>query len=102
MSLIEYHKSIGKELNDLKNRFRDLLGEEYHKLSDGKHKESILREVLIRHLPNGVSVRNGFIKFNADSCSSEVDILLYSNDRPILFQNSDIVITTPHAVMQSK
>lgn len=99
MSLVEYHKSIGKELNDLKNRFRDLLGDEYHKLTDGKHKESILREVLTRHLPKGITAQNGFIKFNENLCSSEIDILLYSNDRPILFQNSDIIITTPHAVM---
>lgn len=99
MSLKDYHISIGKELNDLKNRFRNLLGNEnYHKLSDGKHKESILKNIFARHLPRGISAKNGFIKFDADTCSSEIDILLHVNDRPMLFQNDDIVIVTPHSV----
>ena len=99
MSLIEYHKSIGRELEDLKNRFRHLLGEDFQRLSDGRHKESILKNVLSRHLPKGISAKNGFIKFDEYSVSTEIDILLHLNDRPLLFQNDDLVITTPHSVV---
>ncbi len=98
MNLVEYHKSIGRELLDVKNRFRDLIGDQYHRLADGKHKESILKTILQRHLPKNISAKNGFIRFDDISISSEIDILLFSNDRPLLFENSDLVISTPHAV----
>lgn len=99
MSLIEYHKSIGREIDDMKNRFRLLTGQDFHRLSDGKHKESIIKNVLSRHLPKNVSAKNGFVKFNQDDVSSEIDILLYSNDRPTLFENDDVVVITPHGVI---
>lgn len=95
MSLIEYHKSVGLELTNTKNRVRDLLGAEFHKYSDGKHKESILRSVLGRHLPKAISAKNGFIRINDELVSSEIDIVLFHNDRPLLFQNEDLVVTTP-------
>lgn len=98
MNLVEYHKSIGRELSDVKNRFRLLLGDQYNRFADGKHKESILKTVLQRHLQKNISAKNGFIRFDDNSISSEIDILLFSNDRPLLFENSDLVVSTPHAV----
>ena len=98
MSLIEYHKSIGKELEELKSRFRNLLGSDFHRLLDGKHKETILKNVLARHLPRGISAKSGFIRFSSSKVSSEIDIILHYNERPMLFQNDDVIITSPFAV----
>lgn len=95
--LIEYHKSIGEELTVIKNRVRNLLGESTHWPSDGRHKESILKAVLEKHLPQSISASNGFIRFK-DECSSEIDILMHDNTKPLLFKSNDLVITSPKTV----
>ena len=95
--LLDYHRTIGAELTELKNRVRHLLGDTEHWLSDGRHKESILKNVLERHLPETISASNGFIRY-PETCSSEIDLVLYNNSKPLLFKSNDLVITTPSTI----
>jgi hypothetical protein len=59
-NLIGYHSSIAEELQATKNRVRSLIGSD-HWLTDGEHKESILRSVLRTRLPQSVSIGRGFV-----------------------------------------
>jgi len=96
MDMIAYHQSILKELEALKNRIRNLM-DEPHWLTDGEWKESVLRSVLRRHLPDNIHVGRGFI-FTPNQCSSQIDILLYDSSCPVIFRDGDLVFVTPDAV----
>ena len=43
----KFHESLGKELLDVKDRVRYLIGDS-HWVSDGEHKEAVLKEVISR------------------------------------------------------
>lgn len=96
MDMIAYHQSIQKELDSLKSRIRNLM-DEPHWLTDGEWKESVLRSILRRHLPDNIKVGRGFI-FTPQKCSSQIDILLYDSNCPVIFKDSDLVFVTPDAV----
>lgn len=91
----EFHKSITAELYSLKDRIRQLV---LHWPTDGEHKEAALRSVLRRHLPQSADVGRGFIVTEADS-SSQIDILIVDNRKPVLFREGDLMIVTPDAVL---
>lgn len=94
--MIDFYRSIGLELNALKNRVRNLMHNP-HWLSDGELKEAILRTVLKRHLPENIKVARGFI-FSHENTSSQIDIMLYDSSYPVLFREGDFVFVTPDAV----
>lgn len=74
----QYFESWGEELSARSKRVRSLIGSK-HWLSDGTHKESIVREFLCRHLSSQIEVSKGFV-FEADEegeVSREIDILLH-------------------------
>ena len=60
MNLENYFRSLGNEVEALKNRVRDLK-DSTQWLTDGEWKESVLRNVLRRNLPESVGVGNGFV-----------------------------------------
>lgn len=93
MDIENYFISLTNELTALKNRVRHYIATK-HWLSDGEWKESVIRSVLKRHLPNNIGVGRGFV-VNGDNVSTQIDILLYDNTEPILFQDGDFVIITP-------
>ncbi|MBN2845549.1 MAG: hypothetical protein JXQ25_06135 [Deltaproteobacteria bacterium] len=93
MDIENYFKNLTTELESLKDRVR-LYIEDAHWQSDGEWKESVLRTVLKRHLPQNIGVGRGFI-VNVEYASTQIDILLYDNSKPILFQDGDFVIITP-------
>ncbi|MCL4502438.1 MAG: hypothetical protein M1438_11395 [Deltaproteobacteria bacterium] len=95
-NFLEYHKSIASELNATKDRIRRLIGNQ-HWLTDGEHKEAVLRKVLRTHLPESVRVGRGFVCFKNES-SNQIDILVTSYDRPTLFKDGELVLVTPDAV----
>lgn len=95
---INYHKSIGQELMSVKNRVRNLLGDETHWLSDGKFKEAILKSVLSRHLPENIGAYNGFSVLRNNSATTEIDLILARKDQANLFKQDDFIITTPSNV----
>ncbi len=95
MDVNRYFESLTEEFVALKNRVRFYI-EDQHWLTDGEWKESVLRSMLRRHLPDSIGVGRGFV-ISPSKTSSQVDILLYDRNKPILFQDGDFVMVTPDA-----
>jgi hypothetical protein len=93
-AFVAYHRSINTELEAIKDRVRYLIK---HWPTDGAFKESILRSVLRRHLPESLQIGTGFVVTSAE-CSTQVDILIVDKSRPRLFSDGDFVIVTREAV----
>jgi hypothetical protein len=92
----KYWQSMAEELKATKDRVRNLIGD-VHWLSDGSHKEALLRSVLARHLPQELSVCTGFVYKNAE-ISNQIDVLVPDKCGYTLFKEGEFVIVTPHAV----
>ena len=90
-----FHKSITEELYSVKNRIRNLVK---HWPSDGEYKETALRSVLRRHLPDSVTIGRGFI-VTSEQSSTQIDILIVDSRKPTLFKEGDLLIVTPDAVL---
>jgi hypothetical protein len=107
INLIDFYKSIADELNTVKNRVRNLIGNR-HWGKEGEYKEAILRNVIRRFLPKNYSIGTGFVLAHYGEVSyvtSQIDIIIYDNTHPILFQEGDFVILTPqcvHAIIEVK
>ncbi len=93
---IEYHKSVADEMDAVKQRIRHLMNEP-HWLTDGEVKESILRHMLRRHLPERFRVGRGFV-ITQDRCSTQIDILVYDSASALIFKEGDLVFASPEAV----
>lgn len=92
---ISYHKSIGDELKNSENRIRNLIGRS-HWLTDGEHKESILRKVISDFAPEIFRIGSGFVCYPATSNnSSQIDILITSKMSPTLYKNGELHFVTP-------
>ena len=89
---LDYFRSITLEFQALKDRVRHFIRDQ-HWLTDGEWKESVLRSVLRRHLPQNVGVGKGFV-ITKDGPSSQIDILLFDRTKPLLYHDGDLVITT--------
>lgn len=93
-------ESWADELMSRSNRVRNLIGDA-HWLSDGAHKEALLRDFIQRHSPRHLAVSNGFIRSssNRGGCSPEVDILVAdASVHAPLFAESDLYIAPPISV----
>lgn len=95
--LLQYHMSIGSELESVKNRIRMLIGKR-HWLTDGEHKEAILRRVLRNHVPEMMRVGTGFIYYSTGKCSTQQDILITDLTKPSLFKDEGLTVVTAEAV----
>jgi|WetSurMetagenome_2_1015567.scaffolds.fasta_scaffold39068_1 hypothetical protein len=98
-----YLLSWSNEIGARKNRVRELIGDA-HWLSDGHHKESILREFFLRYLPRDLNIGRGFVKTTRDLtlCSPEVDILV-SDPRlnpPFLFDGDLQIVDSSSVIAQ--
>jgi len=91
---VAYHRSIGPELEAVKDRVRSLVR---HWPTDGSFKEVVLRTVLKRHLPETLFVGTGFV-VTATDCSKQIDVLVVDKEHPRLFWEGDFVVVTPEAV----
>lgn len=89
-----YHRSITEELRSLRNRIRDLVP---HWPTDGEYKETALRALLRRYLPDGLLVGRGFIVTH-EVASTQLDILIIDGSQPTLFRDGDLFIVTPDVV----
>ncbi len=93
----KFQKSITEELNTIKDRVRNLVGNA-HWGEDGRYKEAILKNVIRRFLPTNLSIGTGFVirKNNKDEpqVSKQIDIIIYESTIPVLFSEGDFVITT--------
>lgn len=93
-------ESWSEELHSRANRVRRLI-DDAHWLSDGHHKEELVRAFLIRHLPPVLRVSRGFICPPDDESrvSSEVDILITDSlsEMP-WFNEGNLIIAPPSCV----
>src|SRR5437016_5226748 len=96
MNLIEYHKSVADEIDAVRNRIRHLMNEP-HWPTDGEMKESLLRHILRRHLPETFRVGRGFV-LSQDRCSKQIDILVYDSSSPVIFKEGDLVFLSRDTV----
>ena len=100
-----FHKSITKELNVIKNRVRNLIGDSNWG-KEGEYKEAILRNIIERFLPQNFKIGTGFIiKINHNNlrnsdieCSTQVDVIIFNASHPVLFSEGDFYILTPKCV----
>lgn len=90
---LEYHKSIAAELKATKDRVQYLIGPN-HWLTVGEHKEAVLRKVLRGHIAETYHIGTGFV-CGPDTTSHQIDILISSRDKPILFEDGELRIVTP-------
>lgn len=92
-----YFESLAAELDALKNRVRNFI-KDRHWQTDGEWKESVLRAFLRRNLPKSVQIGRGFVLTERE-ISKQIDILIYDSTKPLLFQDADLVFTSPDAVL---
>jgi len=81
----------------MKNRIRNFIGD-VHWQTDGEWKESILRSVLRRYLPQTTGIGKGFI-ITKEAPSTQIDVLIYDMTKPVLFKDGDFILITPDAVV---
>jgi hypothetical protein len=97
MDVEAYFRSLTTELESLKDRVRNFI-HSAHWLTDGEWKESVLRSILSRKIPDTIKIGRGFI-LTKHGTTSQCDILLYKASSPILFREGDLVFLTPDAVV---
>jgi hypothetical protein len=91
-SLPNYYQSFSKELEVTKDRVRNIIGNA-HWISDGTHKEAILQDVLKKFIPQKYAISSGFIlSNNGETCSKQLDVIIYDQASPLLFNCSNFVI----------
>jgi hypothetical protein len=88
--------SLSLEFEALKDRVKNII-DDAHWQTVGEWRESILRAVLRRHLPDTVRVGRGFIT-DGNRRSTQVEVLIYDAATPLLYREEDLVIVTPDAV----
>lgn len=92
-------ESWAEEVYARSQRIRKLIGNK-HWLSDGTHKEFLIREFLNRHLCPSYTLSKGFVvDIESGSSSKEIDIIVsnFEKDVPI-YSESDFHIVPPRAL----
>lgn len=97
MDVPAYFRSLGDEIDALKQRVRQIIRGR-HWQTDGEWKESVVRQILRRHLPANAIVGRGFV-VNANNHTTQLDVLVYKASAPVLFRDGDLVFVTPDAVV---
>ncbi len=97
MDLNNYFESLGREIDSLKLRVRDLIANR-HWQTDDEWKESVLRQVLRRHLPATAIIGRGFV-ISGDDVTTQLDVLIHDASKPVLFRDGDLVFVTLDAVL---
>jgi hypothetical protein len=95
-----YFATWSAEIASRASRVRLLIGPR-HWLSDGTHKEFLVREFLFRHLPTNLIVGRGFIRsLSSDDVSREVDVLIADPARHTpIFNEGGLLVVTPSAAV---
>ena len=92
-----YFRSLTAEINALKDRIRNFIGDA-HWLSDGLWKESVVKAILRRYLPGAVGIGSGFVVTDKGP-TTQIDVLVYDLQKPVLFRDGEFVITTADAAL---
>jgi hypothetical protein len=100
----DFQKSITKELVLTKDRVEFLIGNA-NWAEVGRYKEAILRKSISQFLPSNLKLGTGFIIGNDDHIngqeprtSSQLDIIIYDDNSPVIFREGDFVIVTENSV----
>ena len=92
-----YQLAIGSALKSEQDHIRHLIGGD-HWLTDGEHKECILRKVIARFIPESFRVGSGFVCYpNQRKSSGQIDVLITSRNSPTLYKQSDLQFVTADA-----
>lgn len=97
-----YQESVTSELNAINDRITNLIGP-VHWLTAGEYKETILRDVIKRHLPETLRTGKGFVcftrvnRFNRKA-SHQIDILITDKRYPVLMKVGELSFVTPEPV----
>ena len=99
-NIIEFYKSISKELDVTKDRVRNLVP---NWSEDGRYKEVILKSVIRRFLSEKYIIGTGFIVKGNEirgehESSKQIDIIIYDSSFNTLFKEGDFIIVTPEGV----
>lgn len=92
--------STTKELKAVENRVRNLIGDSNWG-DEGRYKEAILRNMIKKFISPKYTVGTGFIVKSMNEeieSSTQIDILIFDSDYPILFSEGDFYIVTPNSV----
>lgn len=95
---LDYRKSISHELISIKDRVRNFI-DNRHWGEDGRYKEIILIDILKKVLPTNITVSTGFVICEREILSTQIDILIYRSDYPVLFKIDDFVIIIKESVL---
>lgn len=100
IDVMKYQSSISKEFIVLKDRVRSLIGSK-HWGEEGRYKEIILMNFLRKHLPKNMAVGTGFIMDgnNYNKISSQIDLIIYDDNYPIIFKENDFIIVHSKSVL---
>lgn len=102
-NLKTYFESWSQEFLAKANRVRALIGSS-HWLSEGHHKEALVRNFLASYLPANYLIGRGFVRASANgwNVSNEQDILVIDpTHSPPLFNESDLLICGAGPVIAS-
>ncbi|MDE8735106.1 hypothetical protein P0G10_18580 [Eubacteriales bacterium DFI.9.88] len=94
--MMSNQQSIAAELLAAKDRVRFFIGDA-HWGEDGRYKERLLSECLGKLTASNVAIGTGFIK-NDTKITTQIDLIVYDSQCPLLFQSGDFVIVEPEAV----
>lgn len=98
---VAFLESWADELTARSDRVRNLIGDA-HWLSDGHHKEALLRDFIRHHCSPQFIVSSGFIRTISGGglCSPEVDIMIAdASAHASFFSESNLYITAPTSVV---
>lgn len=100
MNTIEFHKTTTKELKAIQDRIRNLVP---NWLEDGMYKEAVLRSVIKNFLPKNFDIASGYVVRQTNNrgthaVSPQIDIIIYDNNYPVLFQREELVVVTADSV----
>lgn len=95
---LKYRKSISKELISIKDRVRDFI-DDRHWGEDGRYKEIILSDKIKDYLPQKVLIGTGFVMCDENITTSQIDIIIYRSDFPVLFKKDNFVIVPKESVL---
>ncbi|UPW20121.1 hypothetical protein M0C34_07625 [Agarivorans sp. TSD2052] len=92
-----YQLAISNALKLEQDRIRHLIGSD-HWLTDGEHKEYILRDVISGFIPESYRVGSGFVCYPSQKKSSgQIDVLITSRNFPTLYKQGDLQFVTADA-----
>jgi hypothetical protein len=95
-----FFQTLSLELNAQADRVRQLIGSS-HWISDGSHKEALLRGMIERYVPDATAIGRAFVVDRTRS-SSEQDIVVVDTytERP-LFHQGGLIIAASESVLAS-